>query len=311
MNCKQINNISFSLILEKIGAKIKKTTSKRDWYFSPFRDERTASFIVNLESNIYHDFGDKSRGTVIDFWCKYKSCDVKTAIRELSLILSSYSEQKHILKPELKSKSNKKPTSKIIIYEVRPLFINILKNYLIAHRGLSERVFPYVKEVHFEIVGRKNFAIGFMNDKGGFEIRNKRFQACSSKAISSIIKDNSTSLCVFEGFIDYLSYIDKTLENKNSDEREMYEKLNESFIVLNSLSMIQNAKPYFDNYEEVKLFLDNDPAGKDVTKEVITEFTNAVDYSITYKDFNDYNDYHVASKCKLKNVPTSAESLQP
>lgn len=280
MNCQRINNIPFSHIFSKIGIEPTKQKNKATWYKSPFREEITASFKVNLKTNTYYDFGEGIGGTVVDFWCKYKSCDVKTTIKEISSLFS-FPEQRIIAKPIVKRKSFKKSEPKLAILEVKPLFLYPLKKYLTS-RGLSKRIYNYIKEVHYENNNIKFYAIGFKNDLDGYELRSKDFKACSSKTITSIIKEGSTTLSVFEGFIDFLSYLER-------------EKADESFLVLNSLSMIQKAKLYFTEFEKVKLFLDNDSAGRRVTKKLTSEFSNIIDQSFTYSEYEDYNDFHVNS----------------
>ena len=280
MNCQRINNIPFSHIFSKIGIEPTKQKNKATWYKSPFREERTASFKVNLETNRYYDFGEGIGGTVVDFWCKYKSCDVKTTIKEVSSLFS-FSEQKMITKPIFKRGSFKKSEPRIVIHEVKPLFAYPLKKYLTG-RGLSQRIYPYIKEVNYENSAGRFDAIGFKNDLEGFELRNEKYKGCSSKTITSLIKEDSTTLSVFEGFIDFLSYLERT-------------QTDESFLILNSLAMSQKAKTLFTKFEKVKLFLDNDSAGKTLTRELFSEFSNVIDQSSTYGEYEDYNDFHVSS----------------
>ena len=280
MNCQRINNIPFSHIFSKIGIEPTKQKNKATWYKSPFREERTASFKVNLETNRYYDFGEGIGGTVVDFWCKYKSCDVKTTIKEVSSLFS-FPEQRIITKPIFKRGSFKKSESRIVIHEVKPLFSYPLKKYLTS-RGLSQRVYPYIKEVNYENSAGRFDAIGFKNDLEGFELRNEKYKGCSSKTITSLIKEDSTTLSVFEGFIDFLSYLERT-------------QTDESFLILNSLAMSQKAKTLFTKFEKVKLFLDNDSAGKTLTRELLSEFSNVIDQSSTYGEYEDYNDFHVSS----------------
>lgn len=103
-----------------------------------------------------------------------------------------------------------------------------------------------------------------------------------------MIKESSSTLCVFEGFIDFLSYLEQiTIEE--------IDNTNESFIVLNSLSMIQKAKSQFNKFQKVKLFLDNDSEGQKITSKISNEFSNIIDQSYIYKGHKDYNDYHKIS----------------
>lgn len=64
-----------------LGNPIKKT-GDRLWYKSPFRNERTASFMV--DDTAFHDFGDSWHGDIIDFVGRYYNTDFGTAMKILS-----------------------------------------------------------------------------------------------------------------------------------------------------------------------------------------------------------------------------------
>ena len=59
-----------------------KKSGNRIWYKSPWRNERTASFMVGEKS--FHDFGDDWHGDVIDFVGAYYNTDFLNAMRILS-----------------------------------------------------------------------------------------------------------------------------------------------------------------------------------------------------------------------------------
>ena len=59
-----------------------KIKDNRVWYKSPFRNERTASFMVEEET--FHDFGDSWHGDVIDFVGRYYNTDFINAMKILS-----------------------------------------------------------------------------------------------------------------------------------------------------------------------------------------------------------------------------------
>lgn len=52
------------------------------WYKSPFRNERTASFMVDEKS--FHDFGESWDGDVMNFVERYYNVDLKNAMRILT-----------------------------------------------------------------------------------------------------------------------------------------------------------------------------------------------------------------------------------
>jgi DNA primase len=53
----------------------------------PFHEDRKASFGVNREGNYWHSFAGCGRGTIIDFWMKWRDINFSIAIRELSEIM--------------------------------------------------------------------------------------------------------------------------------------------------------------------------------------------------------------------------------
>lgn len=60
----------------------KKIIKDKLWYKSPFRNERTASFMV--DSTAFHDFGDSWHGDVIDFVGRYYNVDFILAMKILT-----------------------------------------------------------------------------------------------------------------------------------------------------------------------------------------------------------------------------------
>ena len=65
-------------------------------------------------------------------------------------------------------------------------------------------------------------------------------------------------------------------------------------IVLNSLAFIEEIKILLPRYQQVQLYLDNDPAGTKATRELLSLYFNVTDKSDFYKHYKDLNE-------KLKN----------
>ena len=60
-----------------------KTTRDKIWYKSPWRNERTASFIVDDNAG-FHDFGENWHGDVMDFVGRYYNTDLINAMKILT-----------------------------------------------------------------------------------------------------------------------------------------------------------------------------------------------------------------------------------
>lgn len=114
---------------------------------------------------------------------------------------------------------------------------------------------PYLRHIRYEVGGREYSAIGFANRAGGYELRDDRdFKGTIAPKDISVIagETHNAPLCIFEGFMDSLSYL--TMKGK--------EHISPS-IVLNSVSNIHRAVAYLheNGIDSVRAFLDNDQAG--------------------------------------------------
>lgn len=229
-------------------------------FISPFRGEKEPSFFVNIEKNVWYDFAEKG-GNLLDFVIRYKNTDVRGALKFLDDLFGSLNYLPIIKRPE---KPIEKPESEPIfkLDKVKPFDQNsLLAEYILNKRKIGLEVGKkYLSEVYFiNIESRKKyFAVGFENISGGYEIRNPYFKSSiGQKDISVIRGRNSMSLLIFEGFMDFLSYL--TINNKL--------ELDEEIIVLNTLSYCEKALEIIKakTYTEVKGFLDNDNSGNEKT----------------------------------------------
>jgi len=159
-----------------------------------------------------------------------------------------------------------------------------LIQYLLNRKVWEQRKF--LKEIHYRKNDKNYFGIGFKNDSGGYEIRNKYSKICLGKKDVSMIKNGSENLKIFEGFFDFLSF--KNIEKSLSDEKSDY-------IILNSVSMISKIKNLLKNYKKIELYFDNDEAGNRAVETLKKEFENVEDDRILYKDFKDLNDWAMSS----------------
>jgi hypothetical protein len=121
--------------------------------------------------------------------------------------------------------------------------------------------------------------VGFRNDAGGYELRNKYFKGCTSKDVTSV-KAGSNTCQLFEGFMDYLSFL--TIKNWQQSKADV--------IVLNSLSNLVKVKNTLTAYESVATFLDNDEAGKRAVQELknVCNISDQSEFYAKHKDLNEY-----------------------
>ncbi|MEO8405754.1 MAG: CHC2 zinc finger domain-containing protein, partial [Chitinophagaceae bacterium] len=67
LSCAEARQIDLVEFLTSLGHKTKKINKQDHWYCSPFRDEKTPSFKVNRQLNIWYDHGAGEGGNLIDF----------------------------------------------------------------------------------------------------------------------------------------------------------------------------------------------------------------------------------------------------
>jgi len=270
-------NIPIITVLENFGYFPQRQTEKEAWYLSLFREETKASFKVSISLNRWYDHGEGYGGNIIDLITRLKQCSVQEALVLLSNDISIFSFQKQV-----KFKTTEKEVSYEII-KTTELNNQALITYLKSRSINIEIAKKYCKEIYYKQNEKIYFAIAFKNDYGGFELRNKYFKGCiGKKGITTFNYGNNTA-CMFEGFIDFLSY--KTL-HKN-------ENLEEDYIISNSIALIRNLIPKLQKYYTINMHLDNDASGKKATIFLKKNLTNISDRSKLYEGFNDINDYLV------------------
>lgn len=298
MNIEFANTISVSEILNKLGLKPVKQTRNDLWYLSPFRNEKTPSFHVNVNRNVWYDHGDAIGGDALALVCKHleksgTQCTPTEALRWLRNMFQSYSiatvkrEYDHQLAPL--------PT---ILKSVKPIKHAALIHYL-AERGIPLSVAKtYLQEIRVEnkATNKTFFAVGMKNEDKGYEYRNLYFKGCvGTKSITFIRGEipKPPTIHIFEGFMDFLSVITQH-EGK---------RLKHDAIILNSLSQIKEATAYIKGYgyEKAHTWFDNDEAGKNATA-AFSEFCKTepdLKHQPMNRHYAPYKDVNAAHMAKL------------
>lgn len=271
--------------LSALGHKPVKVKNDEHWYLSPLRNERVPSFKINRRLNRWYDHGLGKGGSLIDFGIEYHHCTISELLDKLSG-RSSF-QKSVILHPIIANK----PEQGIKILESVPLTTFALLNYLMQRHIPVEIAERYCREVRYELNGKTWYGIGFKNDSGGWEIRNPYFKGSSSPKNITTFKNGSEDLLVFEGFIDFLSF------------KTMYQDLSEhsqDFVVLNSISFFEKARPFMEQHQAVRLYLDRDATGQSYTRRALSVDERYIDESKRYKNYKDLNDWLVNFNKPLK-----------
>ena len=246
------------------------------WYLSPLHNENTASFKVNVDKNVWYDFGlGKGGGLATLVNLLYHPNNFQNYLHHLSGIRTSFPSTPKTTREGSETFSN---------VEVKSLVNSALLKYL-GNRGITQQVASqYCKEVHYQNHGKSYFAVGFPNRSGGYEIRNAYFKGCISPKDISVISKGNKDCHVFEGFIDFLSYV---VLHGDCDA-----------IVLNSVINVPKSIDYLNRYDSVYCHLDNDKAGHDATEQIrILCKGNVIDAPEEYGEAKDLNEF----LCKRMN----------
>ena len=282
MNIDQIKKIKLQEFLATIDCKPVKQYGVNLMYLSPLRTEKHASFKVNTELNKWYDFGIGRGGNIIALAeLLYNSSDVSYLIHQIERNApSSVSGSLPTVKPIT-------PQNSFEHLQVLPITHPALIKYLEERCIDVEMARTVCKELHFDTRGKHYFGIGFPNIAGGYEIRNPFFKGCiAPKDISHFYAEEPKKVCfLFEGFMDFLSFM--TLRRKENDGLKR-----QDYLVLNSVSNIQKALERLSQYDSVRCFLDNDEAGRNAYLQLSKELGKPVtDASTLYNGYKDLNEY--------------------
>ena len=162
-----------------------------------------------------------------------------------------------------------------------------LQEYLRKERCIDlEKAAPFLKSINYEVRGQRYQAIGFANLSGGYELRdNHSFKGTiAPKDITPIFTDRAEPVCIFEGFMDFLSFL------------SMKEEIINRCLVMNSVSNVARTAHYLNdhNLTHIRAFLDNDDAGRRTVQEFVRAGFKVEDMSVYYRNFKDLNEFHVS-----------------
>ena len=287
----------------------------RNFFFlSPFRQERTPSFSVNTDKNLWYDFGSSNRngGNIINLveqlnpsWTEHQVLSyLERQIRERNLASSEDYNARFREEEELqrwievkRAEREERLNQETVVEKVIPLSHPVLRDYVIERHIDFSIAQKYCKEVHYSLRGKRYYAIAFMNIADGMEARNKLNKRCiGKKSISAIypMGAHQKQCCVFEGFFDMLSYA--TIEIWMPDSGICIGHPCD-YYVLNGVGEVKQLITFLKEYDSVHCFLDNDDAGKTATRSIVRAYPNkAVDESHRYRGYNDLNDFLAATK---------------
>ncbi|ANI89243.1 hypothetical protein A9P82_08030 [Arachidicoccus ginsenosidimutans] len=287
------------------------------WFHSPFHEEKTPSFKVNDKHRIWYDHSLDIGGDLIDLGIKIHGCSHAELLQKFKDFVvfprQQVEKNERIFLRNATENTVAPDDKKIKIVAERPVFKFYLKSYL------RERCIPldlanqYLKEVDFlnkSVAGNERIytALGFKNDKGGYELRSKNFKSSSAPKATTLIPNLSSkearqqpkrkqSIAVIEGFFSFLSF--QLLHFHNRIDAPVPD----NFLVLNSLSFLRSSFDVLDAFGNKMMLLDNDTRGKSATAEALVHGNNYKDYSHIYSEAKDLNALLVSLHNPLEQIP--------
>ena len=299
LSLQEIKELDMVEYLKVLGYHPQRINGNDYWYFSPLHEEQTPSFKVNRHLNCWYDHSLGRGGNLIDFGVLFHHCSVKEVLKKVNAslsfhqpktsVLSSPNDDKNIVDSETKMAEQ----NSLKIKNEKPITNPFLLSYLRSRNIPVELAKKQLKEVHYELHGKPYYALGFRNDSGGYELRNKYFKGSSSpKDVTTILSsDNAKEMSVFEGFFSFLSYL-------SIAENEKLPLTN--FLVLNSLSLFDRNLEKMERYPKVHLYLDNDTGGNEVTQKALQRSEKFTDERGLYKGFKDCNQWLIQHNQRQK-----------
>lgn len=283
MNAKQLNQ-QYSIVgfLDQNGFQPTAKKGHNYWYISMIRDlEVHPSLKVDTTKNLWYDHGSGVGGTLIDLACQiFKTEDVKEVIRLITDGFSSFHPQTIAEIPKVVIKNKLRILKKGFIQDLG------LVHYL-NDRGISVEVAnQHCNEVTYSNQDKVFKGIAFKNQSGGYEIRSNGFKSCTAPKDISFIENNGTSLVIFEGFMDFLSYL----------MLPVFHVADANFLVLNSLSLLGKASAHLADHDSKFLFLDNDQSGFKAANQLKQEYPRMIDMSSFYAEHKDLNDFLIQNR---------------
>ena len=283
-----IKRYSIVEYLEKKGIRPVRRTPAYTMYRSPFREETHPSFKVDREKNLWIDYAEGRGGSIIDLCMRLEGCTLSEAIRRLGQNApdnGTYSFLNDFVPNNPQPVMAANGARRLI--EISDTLPPHFQEYLTKVRCINlEKAILFLKCISYEVRGRRYQAIGFANLSGGYELRDdKTFKGTiAPKDITPIFEDMEQPLCMFEGFMDFLSFL------------SMKEEITNHCLVMNSVSNVARTIRYLDDRHltHIRAFLDNDEAGRRAVQYFIKAGFHVEDMNIHYKDFKDLNDFHIS-----------------
>lgn len=282
---KQVRIVDF---LAQLGHHAQYVKSDQYWYLSPLRDEQSPSFKVNDRLNEWYDFGAATGGDLVELG---KYLYQTESVSEVLAYIGRHSSDMPLPKVRFQALPPRPVESDMKNLIVVPLRHHALYSYLQSRKIDADIGRMFCKEIHYELRDRHYFALAFGNVSGGYEMRNAYYKGCIKNKDISLIGHQCGEIqervCVFEGFMDFLSYL--TL--KQSYNWTICIDQPCDYLVMNSVNNLKKALMYLQRYLHIHCYLDNDLAGQKTVETIAGLYGERVsNEAVRYSEYKDLND---------------------
>jgi len=125
----------------------------------PFHNEKTPSFVVNPDKQIFHCFGCGVGGNVVSFVMKQDNMDFPEAIRVLA-------QKVNVVIEEVDEPTRRSTNERLLIFKLNELAANYFQENLLSTRTkMASDARKYLKERNVDFETVKNFKVGLAVDK--------------------------------------------------------------------------------------------------------------------------------------------------
>lgn len=303
LNAEQVRmNVSIVRFLQCLGFIPGKRVGAELFYLSMLEESDIQfSFVVNEDHNSWYDHELGVGGDITDFVKLYwKPISHQEAILKIHVILGLPGSENIV---HFKGELSSNPIKCYRIVSINEIGTSdALSNYL-ERQLLRSKVSGDLKEVYFKKdhhgtvdVKEPNlfFGIGWPNECGGWEIRNKYFRTCVGHKGVTFVPKSKDSVAVFSDYFSYLIWkggFDVVKE--------------ESVIVLNHHELINAGLTIAASFQHIQLYLDRSQAGFKATRTFCRRFPQCLDRSTTYRR---YLSLHACVVANLSELGTNVKS---
>lgn len=138
MTIEEIRDIPIAVFLARMGYEPARRRGDEYWYLAPYREERTASFQLNVRKDIWHDFGTGQGGDIFTLAGEFiGSGDFKAQARFITGIWGGLApEHKTVSRSGENDREDSHRQESFTKVQSGPLHNSVLLRYL-AERGIS------------------------------------------------------------------------------------------------------------------------------------------------------------------------------